>query len=345
MNGPLPPGSVLEFLLVHAEGELGKVLVAGAPPLPGDTVLEALVHLNSGDDRLRRYLVLEPRGQPQASVNLLLEPRAPGTDAGFIVLQPDRCHAMSGSNAICVTTALLESGRVPMREPVTRLVLDTAAGPVPVEAQCREGRCLSVRLEMPWSFVVEDGLVFEVEGVGRVEAAIAFGGVFYLLVEAAPLGLAIGPAEARRLVDAGMAILAAAQKHHQPAHPLHAGIAGLAYLMFMAETDDGPWNATIMPPGRVDRSPCGTGSSARLALLHHRGQAAAGEAASFRSIIGSRFEAGIGAVGEVGGKPAIRPWISGRGFVYGRETLHVLADEPFPDGHAMADVYGPGVAP
>lgn len=345
MNGPLPPGTELELLLVHAEGELGKVLVAGAPPLPGDTVLEALVHLNSGDDRLRRYLVLEPRGQPQASVNLLLEPRAPGTDAGFIVLQPDRCHAMSGSNAICVTTALLESGRVPMTEPTTRLVLDTAAGPVPVEARCRDGRCLSVRLEMPWSFVVADGLVFDVPGVGRVEAAIAFGGVFYLLVEAAPLGLAIGPAEARRLVDAGMAVLEEAQKHHQPVHPLHAGIAGLAYLMFMAETEDGPTNATIMPPGRVDRSPCGTGSSARLALLHHRGQAATGEATTFRSIIGSRFEAGIGTVGGVGGKPAIRPWISGRGFVYGRETLHVLADEPFPDGHAMADVYGPGVAP
>jgi proline racemase len=343
VSGKLPPGGALELLLVHAEGELGKVIMAGAPDLPGETVLQKLVHLNEVDDRLRRFCVLEPRGQPQASVNLLLEPSEPGTDAGFIVLQPDRCHAMSGSNAICVTTALLESGRVAMVEPVTRLVLDTAAGPVPVEARCRAGACESVRLEMPWSFVVEDGLVLEVASVGRVEAAIAFGGVFYLLVEAASLGLTLTPADARRLVDAGMAILEAAQARFRPTHPLHEGIEGLAYLMFMADGDGGPTNATIMPPGRVDRSPCGTGSSARLALLHSRGKAVAGEATAFRSIIDSRFEAGIGAVGEVAGIPAIRPWISGRGTVYGRETLYVLADEPFPEGHAMADVYGPGV--
>ena len=343
MNGRPPPRGALELLLVHAEGEIGKVIMAGAPEPPGETVLDTLVHLNEVDDRLRRFLVLEPRGQPQASVNLLLRPRAPGTAAGFVVMQPDRCHAMSGSNAICVATALLETGRVAMTEPVTRLVLDTAAGLVPVEASCRDGRCLSVRLEMPWSFVVEDRLAFVVEGIGRVEAAIAFGGVFYLLVETAPLGLAIEPASSRRLVDAGMAILEAAQALWQPAHPLHAGIAGLAYLMFMENRADGPRNATIMPPGRVDRSPCGTGSAARLALLHHRGQATAGEATAFRSIIGSLFEAGIGAVGELGGRPAIRPWISGRGTVYGREELYLLADEPFPEGHAMADVYGPGV--
>jgi proline racemase len=343
VNGRPPPGGALELLLVHAEGEIGKVLMAGAPEPPGATVLEALVHLNEVDDRLRRFLVLEPRGQPQASVNLLLRPRAPDTAAGFIVLQPDQAHAMSGSNAICVTTALLQSGRVAMTEPLTRLVLDTAAGPVPVEADCRDGRCLSVRLDLPWSFVVADRLAFKVEGVGQVEAAIAFGGVFYLLVEAAPLGLSIAPASARRLVDAGMAILEAAQVRWQPAHPVHAGIAGLAYLMFMESRADGPRNATIMPPGRVDRSPCGTGSAARLALLQHRGEAAAGEATAFRSIIGSRFAAGITTVGDVAGKPAIRPWISGRGTVYGREELYLLADEPFPEGHAMADVYGPGV--
>ncbi len=332
---------VMELLLVHAEGEIGKVIMAGAPDVPGATVLDKLVHLNEVDDRLRRYATLEPRGMAQASVNLLLPPTEPGAAAGFIVMQPDQCHAMSGSNAICVTTALLQSGRVAMVEPVTRLVLETAAGLVPVEATCRDGRCLEVRVEMPWSFVVEDGLVFEVEGVGRIEAAIAFGGVFYLLVEAGPLGLAIEPGSARRLVDCGMAILAAGQQRFRPEHPARAGIRGLAYLMFM---DDQQRNATIMPPGRVDRSPCGTGSSARLALLQARGQAVVGEAATFRSIIGSRFKAGIAALGEVAGRPAIRPWISGRGHVYGREELYALDDEPFPLGHAMADTYGPGVA-
>ena len=333
-------GQSLELLLVHAEGEIGKVIMAGAPAVPGDTVLAKLVHLNEVDDRLRRYCTLEPRGMAQASVNLLLPASEPEAAAGFLVMQPDQCHAMSGSNAICVTTALLESGRVPMVEPLTRLVLETAAGLVPVEAGCRDGRCHEVRLEMPWSFVVEDRLAFEVAGVGRVEAAIAFGGVFYLLVDAGPLGLEIAPESARQLVDSGMAILAAARALFQPEHPERAGIHGLAYLMFM---DDSQRNATIMPPGRVDRSPCGTGSSARLALLHSRGQAAIGAETAFRSIIDSRFRAGIAAVGELAGRPAIRPWISGRGTVFGRETLHALEDEPFPLGHAMADTYGPGV--
>lgn len=339
------PEPALELLLVHAEGEIGKVIVKGAPDVPGRTVEDKLVHLNEVDDGLRRFCVLEPRGTAQASVNLLLDPIEPGTAAGFIVLQPDRAHAMSGSNAICVTTALLESGRVPMQEPETRLVLDTAAGPVPVVASCRDGKCERVRLDMPWSFVAMDGLAFEAAGIGRVEAAIAFGGVFYLLVEAAPLGLAIRPGEARRLVEAGIAILEAAQERWRPVHPERPGIAGLAYLMFMEERDGRAINATIMPPGRADRSPCGTGSSARLALLHARGQAVAGERWTFHSIIESRFEAGISAVGEVAGRPAIRPWISGRGWVYGREELYRLAGEPFPDGHAMADTYGPGVAP
>ncbi len=340
----MQPDQALSLVAVHAEGEIGKVIVAGAPAIPGRSVLEKLVHLNTVDDGLRRFCVLEPRGGPQMSVNLLLDAIEPGTDAGFIVMQPDASHAMSGSNAICVTTALLETGRVAMQEPETRLVLDTAAGPVPVVATCREGKCERVRLDMPWSFVVGDGLAFEVEGQGRIEAAIAFGGVFYLLVDAGPLGLEIVPGSARRLVDAGMAILAEARRRWQPVHPERPGIEGLAYLMFMAEDEGRRVNATIMPPGRIDRSPCGTGSSARLALLHARGELRQDATATFHSIIGSRFEAGIGATGEVAGRPAIRPWISGRGWIYAEEKLFVDARDPFLAGHAVADVYGPGLA-
>jgi len=338
------PGAI-ELLLVHAEGEIGKVVTGGAATVPGDTVEARLRHLNEVDDSLRRYLCREPRGIAQASVNLLFDPIHPGTAAGFIVLQPDQAHAMSGSNAICVTTALLESGRVPMHEPETHLVLDTAAGPVPVVATCRDGRCLEVRLEMPWSYVEADGITLDVPGIGSVAAAIAFGGVFYLLVGVANLGLAITPADARHLVEAGMAILQAARERFHPVHPERPGVNGLAYLMFTGEARGLAVNATIMPPGRIDRSPCGTGSAARLALAHARGAIAAGAETAFHSIIESRFRAGIVAAGAIAGRPAIRPWISGRGFVYGRETLYALADEPFPLGHALADTFGPGVAP
>lgn len=334
----------LELILVHAEGEIGKVIMRGAPVIPGDSVLDKLIHLNEVDDRLRRFCTLEPRGMVQASVNLLLPPATTGTDAGFVVMQPDRCHAMSGSNAICVTTALLESGRVPIAGPETRLVLDTAAGPVPVTATCKDGRCQRVRLDMPWSFLVDDGLELEVPGIGPVSVAVAFGGVFYLLVETSSLGVTISAADARHLVDIGMTILETAQSRWDPEHPERPGIGGLAYLMFMDDASDGRRiNATIMPPGRVDRSPCGTGSSARLALLHARGEVRQGANWSFHSIIGSRFDAGIGALGTIAGRPAIRPWISGRGWVYGREELYLLDDEPFPEGHALGDTYGPGI--
>lgn len=337
------PEETLQIVAAHAEGEIGKVIVGGAPEVPGRSVLEKLAWLNRVDDGLRRFCVREPRGTPQASVNLLLAPIEPGTDAGFIVMQPDGCHAMSGSNAICVTTVLLETGRVAMREPESRLVLDTAAGPVAVLATCRDGKCEQVRLEMPWSFVVEDGLKFDVEGLGSVDAAIAFGGVFYLLTDARSLGLEITPGNARKLVDAGMAILRAAQRRWQPEHPERAAIKGLAYLMFMSDENGHRKNATIMPPGRVDRSPCGTGSSARLALLHARGMAGSGAEMQFESIIGSRFAVGIREVGEVAGRSAIRPWISGRAWIHAEEQWFSGADDPFVAGHALPDVYGPGL--
>jgi proline racemase len=197
---------------------------------------------------------------------------------------------------------------------------------------------------MPWSFVVDEGRDLDIDGIGRVNASIAFGGVFYLLVDAASLGIAIDGAEARHLVDLGMKILRAARENWHPVHPGRPAINGLAYLMFMSEGPAGRLiNATIMPPGRIDRSPCGTGSSARLALLQSRGTAKVGDTLTFHSIIGSRFDAGILEVGEAGGRPAIRPWISGRGWVFGKEQLFRLDNEPFPEGHALADTYGPGV--
>lgn len=330
---------------VHAEGEIGKVLTGGVLPgeVPGGTVLEKLRHLEEVDDRLRRFCVLAPRGTPEASVNLLLPPCEPGAHAAFIVMQPDRCHAMSGSNAICVATALLETGMVPMSEPVTELVLDTAAGLVRARATCRDGRCEKVSLAMPASFAEALDVELEVPGLGRVWLDIAFGGVFYALVDPAPLGLSIGPADARRLVETGMAILEAAQARIVPEHPERPGLRGLSYLMWCGADEEGPRNATVMPPGRLDRSPCGTGSSARLAVLHARGLAAQGMAEVFRSAIGTRFEASIEGIASVAGRPAILPSIAGRGFVFSREEIGLDPADPFPLGHALSDTWGPGV--
>lgn len=331
---------------VHAEGEIGKVLTGGVLPreVPGATMLARLRHLNEVDDRLRRFCVLAPRGTSEASVNLLLPPCEPGADAGFIVMQPDQCHAMSGSNAICVATALLETGMVPMTGPLTELVLDTAAGLVRAQASCRDGRCESVSLAMPASFAEALDVVVEVAGLGQVRLDVAFGGVFYALVDPAPLGLSIDPGSARRLVELGMRILEAARAQIVPEHPERPGLRGLAYLMWCGHDDQGPRNATVMPPGRLDRSPCGTGSSARLAVLHARGAARQGAAQVFRSTIGTRFEAMIEGVASVAGRPAVLPRIAGRGFVFSREEIGLDPADPFPHGHALSDTWGPGLA-
>ncbi len=333
----------LTLLGVHAEGEIGKVLMEGAPPIPGASVLEKLRYLNGEGDPLRRFCVLEPRGGPNLSVNLLLPPCEPGADAAFIVMQPDQCHAMSGSNAICVTTALLESGRVEMREPETVVVLDTAAGLVRPPEISRQGRCERVVLDMPESFLWRPDLDVRVPDLGTVRLDIAFGGVFYALLDPAALGLGISPASARRLVELGMRVLAAVQGQIVPEHPERPGLRGIAYLMFCGRDAEGLRNATIMPPGRIDRSPCGTGSSARLAAMAARGEVAPGERVTFRSIIGSRFEAEVAGIASAAGRKTVLPRISGRGWLYSVERIRRDARDPFPLGHALSDIWGPGL--
>ncbi len=335
----------LSLLGVHAEGEIGKVVIGGLLDVPGDSMLAKLRHLEEVDDSLRRFCLLEPRGGPAMSVNLLLPPCEPGADAGFLVMQPDRCHAMSGSNAICVVTALLETGMVPMREPETAVVLDTAAGLVRARARCAEGSCLSVTLDMPASFLEAGAVPVEVPGVGRLHLDIAFGGVFYALADPAEVGLAVVPERARDLVTIGMRVLEAARRRIRPEHPERPGIRELAYLMWCGSDEEGPRNATVMPPGRLDRSPCGTGSSARLAATAARGGIGPGERLVFRSTIGSRFETEITGVTVIAGRPAVLPRITGRAWIFSREEIGLDPRDPFPLGHSLPDVWGPGPMP
>jgi len=334
---------VLEGWNVHAEGEIGIVVTGGVPPIPGADMLARLRHLEEVDDGLRRLLTLAPRGRPDASVVLLPPPTRPEAHAGFLVLQPDRTHAMSGSNAICAVTCLLETGLLPTPAEAAEVevVLDTAAGPVRARADWDGGRCRRVRLVMPWSWLEVADLAVTVAELGRVRLDVAFGGVFYALVDADALGLPVVPARARTLVELGLRILEAARAAVVPEHPERPGLRGLAYLMWCGHDAAGrPVNATVMPPGRLDRSPCGTGSSARLAAAFARGRVVVGERWTFRSVIGTRFEARLLEAGEVAGRPAVRPEIAGRGFLFGRTTFAVDPGDPLAP-FALPDVYGP----
>lgn len=334
----------LELLLVHCQGEIGNVLVAGAPQIPGATMLAKMNHINTVDDSLRRFVTFEPRANVAMTVNLLFAPTRPDADAGFIVLQADRAHPMSGSNSICVVTALLESGRVPMREPVTIVRLDTPAGLITARARCEGGRCLSVSIDNVPSFAEALDREIDTPKWGRIKVDIAFGGVYYGLVDVDQIGMAIAPENARALAEAGIELKALLAEQAKVKHPTLSGVDEIAYVMFRGREPDGAIRTcTTLKPGRVDRSPCGTGSSANLATLHARGLVAVGDKRTSRSIIGGEFQ--IEAIGEteVGGKKAVMPRITGQGFVFGSQTLLMSDHEPFAKGFALSDTWGPQV--
>ena len=334
----------LQIIQVHCQGEIGKVIVGGAPDIPGDTMAEKMDYINNVDDSLRRFVTLEPRASVQMSVNLLVSPMRSDADAGFIVLQSDRAHPMSGSNCICVVTALLETGRVRMSEPQTVVRLDTPAGLIVARAHCENGRCLSVSLDNVPAFVEALDQVVQTPQWGPIRVDIAFGGVYYAVVDVQQLNLAIAPENARALAEAGIALVDVFNQAVRVQHPEVPSINSIAYVMFRDIEEDGiVRTCTTLKPGRVDRSPCGTGSSANLAILHARGLVQVGDVRTSRSIIGGEFKAEVLGTTTVGTRPAVLPRITGQAWVYGVEELRMDAADPFKEGFAMSDTWGPDI--
>jgi proline racemase len=337
----------LTAIQAHAEGEQGHVIIGGPLGLPGRTAREKLHHLNAVDDSLRRFLCFEPRGCAQMSVDLVWPSADPEADAAFLILQADRAHAMSGSNTICVVTALLETGQLEMREPETVVTLETGGGLVRAVAECRDGKCERVTIRNVPSFADQLAVPIEVEGFGTVAIDVAYGGCFYALCDVRQIGLEMTPAGARAIVDAASAIDQAAREQVPVVHPEVPEIDFFSYVMLYGEDDPAGGllrNCTVLPPGRIDRSPCGTGSSARLAVMTARGQAAAGDTFTARSLIGSEFRVRILETTEVAGRPAIVPEISGRGWIYGIHQIGLDPADPFPMGFTLSDTWGPGTA-
>ncbi len=327
----------------HAEGEVGRVLTGGVLDVPGATMLDKMRYLNEQDDWVRRFTLFEPRGAAQMSVNLLLPPTRPDADAGFIVMQPDACHTMSGSNAMCVVTVLLETGLLPMCEPETRVVLDTPAGLITATARCRDGKCERVTLDFVPSFMEHLDHPLEVEDLGTIMVDVAYGGCYFALADASELGFAITPDESRDMVEIGMKIRRAAVEQIAVAHPEMPEIDAIGYAMFCGRENGNLKSGTVMFPGRMDRSPCGTGTAARLAVMHARGELAVGERVTQLSTIGSRFEAEILETTTVGNRAAVIPRISGRAWIYGLYQLGVDPSDPYPQGYTMSDTWGPGI--
>lgn len=325
----------------HAEGEVGRIVTGGVGTLPGSTMLDALNYMNGEGDALRRFLVFEPRGSAQMSTVLQMPPRHPEADVGFIVMQGDKAHAMSGSNTICLATVLLETGQIEMVEPQTNFTLDTASGLVAVSADCQDGKCRSVTLKLTDCYADSLDQTITVEGYGSITFDVAFGGIFYALVDVRQLGLTITPENARKLVEAGSAIHRTINRDCDIRHPEFTGIEGLSYVMFTDITSEGALQgATIMPPGRIDRSPCGTGNSARLAVMAARGQAKKGDSFTAKSIINSEFTVSIADMTTTSSHPRITPQITGRGWIHGIHQIGIDPDDPYQHGFSLTDCWG-----
>ncbi len=338
---------VIHTVSCHAAGEVGDVIVGGVAPPPGDTLAEQTRWLQA-DGELRELLLNEPRGGVFRHVNLLVPPRHPDAAVGFLIMEPCHNPPMSGSNAMCVATVVLESGIVPIVEPVTELTLEAPGGLVPVRAQCRDGKVESVTVTNLASFADRLDVPLEVPGHGTVTVDTAFGGDSFVLVDAAALGFSVEPSEAAELARLGAVITAAANEQLGFTHPdpaLAWNHVSFCQLAGPLETIDGVAtmrSTTVIEPGKLDRSPTGTGVSARLAVLAAKGQLGPGDRLVMRSVIDSVFTGRIAARTEVAGRPAIVPEITGSAWVTGTHQHLVDPSDPWPRGYRVADTWPGG---
>jgi proline racemase len=333
----------IEIVGCHAEGEVGDVIVAGVAPPPGNTLWEQARWI-AHDASLRNFVLNEPRGGVFRHVNLLVPPKNPKAQMGFIIMEPEDTPPMSGSNSICVATVLLETGILPMTEPVTKIVLEAPGGLVDVTAECRKGKVRRVTIRNVASFADKLGVKLEVDEFGTLTVDTAYGGDSFVIVDAGAAGFALRVDEARELAEAGTAITAAANQQLRFAHPELPGLTHFSFCQFASAVVEKAGqktcrSAVVIRPGKVDRSPTGTGVSARLAVLHARGQAKTGDTLLARSIIDSEFLGRIEAETTVGARKAIRTTISGRAWLTGRSRLSLDAEDPWPGGYRIADTW------
>lgn len=328
----------------HAEGESGQVVTGGVLNVPGQTVFDKRLYLQEHADDLRRIILFEPRGAANRNANVLVPSNHPDAQMGYVILESTEYPAMSGSNTMCVATVLLETGILPMAEPKTYLTLEAPAGLITVECDCRDGKVEKVRFVNQPAFCYYLDTTITVPGVGELTVDIAYGGMTYVLVDAAQLGYKIVPAEARELCELGQTIKKAAAERITVEHPENPKIPGITQTQFTGPLEkDGDGltarNAVIVSPGRVDRSPCGTGTSARLAVLHAKGLIDTGQSFLHQSIIGTKFESSVVGTTTIGNYDAVIPTVAGQAWITGVYQMGMDPSDPFPRGFTIADTW------
>lgn len=348
-------GSMITAVDAHAGGEPGRVITGGVLDVPGATMFEKKVWLEQHADHLRKRMLREPRGYPAMCCNLILPPTRPEADAGFVIMEQVEYPPMSGTNTICVVTVLIETGMVRVQEPVTNLTLDTPAGLVQVAADVAHGKVTRVTFENVPAFAIHLDATIDVPHLGLVTVDVAYGGMMYVIAEAAPLGLSLEPGAAGELVRAGEMIKTAANEQLEAIHPENPEIAGVtisqlsgpptnpeatAKNVVCVSTGTLDWNRPATWTAAVDRSPCGTGTCARMAALHAKGQLALNRDFRHEGILGTIFTGRLIRETTVGPYRAVVPTLSGRAWITGINQFVLDAEDPFPEGFTVGDIWG-----
>ncbi len=334
---------IIHIVSAHAEGEVGDVIIGGVAPPPGDTLWDQRTFI-AEDQKLRNLVLNEPRGGIFRHINLLVPAKHPDAQFGFIMMEPEHTPPMSGSNAICVATVLLDTGLIEMVEPLTRFNLEAPGGLVAITAHCEAGKAKSITVHNVPSFAVRLDAKLELAGHGTLSVDTAYGGNSFVIVDAPACGFSIQPDEAGDIAMLGTKITKAANEQLGFIHPENPDWSHISFCQFAMPLEDDAGvlsgrNAVVVDPGKVDRRPTGTGCSARMAVLHAKGQLNVGDRFIGHSIIGSRFDCRLEDVTTVAGHPAIVASITGRAWVTGTHQVMLDPDDPWPDGYRLSDTW------
>lgn len=317
-------------------------------------MFDKMLALRKRHDDLRKLMLREPRGYPAANCNVLLPPTRPEADAGFVIMEQTEYPPMSGTNTICVTTVLIETGIVEAREPVTELTLETPAGLVGVTADVRDGKVTQVTFRNVPAFAVHLDAELDVPELGAVTVDVAWGGMFYVIADAGRFGLRLEPEEGRAIARIGEMIKAAAREQLPAVHPENPAIEGVSISQLWGPARDPgarrrnavvvstgtlDWNRPDTWTGAIDRSPCGTGTCAAMAVLHAKGELGLHEDFVHEGLLGTRFVGRLVEETTVGDRPAVVPTLGGEAWITGFAEYVLDETDPFPEGFTVGDIW------
>ena len=336
--------SIIEIYNTHCCGEIGDVIVAGDIQLEGETIFEQSKYLFE-NKKLRNFVLNEPRGGVFKHCNLIVNPKNKEASAGFIIMEPEDNPPMSGSNSICVATVLLEKNLIKYTEPFTNFILEAPGGLISIKAEVKNKITKSVEIENLPSFVDLMDVKLKTKNYGEIIVSTVFGGDTFIICNARDFNLTIEPKNAKKFVEISKEIIKIANQEFGFSHPTISSLDYISFCQFIepvkinnSQQKEG-WNTVCIRPGKLDRSPCGTGTSARLALMKEKNEIDVNEVFISRSIIGSTFETKIKEEFFSNGKKMIKPLIKGSAFITGKQELYVSKNDPFPEGYRLNDTW------